>query len=70
MCDRSRYMLWVEFRSADSKSLRAGLTSCPQMQRGNGRITESIERELDYLDGLSSGGHSYTGMLQALVAPA
>jgi uncharacterized protein (TIGR02646 family) len=68
--DRSRYMQWAKVSLARLERLVRRLDA----QTANGQdesseITESINEELDYLDGLTCGEYPYAGMLWSLIEP-
>jgi len=68
--DRSRYMRRAKLSLARLEKLARRLDALPANEEDErSEIVDFIDSELDFLDGLTSGEDSYTGMLLAFVAP-
>jgi uncharacterized protein (TIGR02646 family) len=69
--DRSRYMQWAKLSLARLDQLARRLERlAPGAAQDRKEIADAINKELQYLDGLTFGEDRYTGMLVAIVDPA
>lgn len=68
--DRSRYLAWAKLSLARLVKLAGRLNALPGPTAADrAEIGEDIEKELEFLDGLTCGEDRYTGMLRGLIDP-